>query len=586
MTRLFLALLLASAPVHAVTPATASPPEELVLLHINDVHGYALPREYLGTDLPAAYLHRRNGALFAAATFVRRMRTRAFLDHPELEAQFRDTGDDGILFLEAGDSWSGTLDDAATRGQNVVDLLRSSYLDVDASCVGNHAWDFGQKRWEELARRLGEHHPVLCANLTRGGKPLPFLKPWVILPVRGVRVGVIGLLTPSAVAESLPDNSRGLDVADPIAAVKKALDEMRALPEGERPDLTVLLAHVAFDRAFGKPKTAGFTLLAAMDDDRPGDDGHPEYNVDLVIDGHSHLDLEEKVDANTWLVQADHYALKLGEVRIPWDAARRRMAGPPAMKRHLLFEPEIPADVDFLAAETARVEKGKAKNDEGLVAAEPDLALPCVPRADPGRLDSPAGNVLMRALLDVNNARSPKKADVALINQSGVREGLYASREGVITAGTVHAVCPFANAVEACEVEARDLVMLLARQGVQQFTRMSWAGLEVGVLQEGKGPGAPTHRKLTAVWLAAADGARVNLMEPAEAARRVRVVAPSFLMSHQLADITLPNTRRKLGTTDNVMLKDFLKMLEKKDGRVTAAALAKLIGEPTRLVVE
>lgn len=576
------ALLLGTAPVR-------SGPTELTVLHVNDLHGHGMPREYLGTDLPPTFLHRDNGGLFAVGTRVRQLREELFARDPAAKAEFERSGEDGILLLEAGDTWSGTLDDAATRGQNVVDVLASPSLDVDASCPGNHAWDFGQKRWEELTRRLGAHHPQVCANLGRtGGKPIPFLKPWVIVPVQGVRVGVVGLLTPNALSESLPENTRGLEVRDVMDSLTRALDEMRALPEGERPDLTIALSHVGFDRPLAHEgmRTAGVQALAAMDDTPEGEDRAPGRNVDLVVDGHSHLDLEQRVDADTWLVQADHYALKLGEVRIPWDPEKRRMAGPPRFVRHSLFADTLPADPRMLAELKDRVARAREKNDEPLVSAEADLAVPCVPRAERQRLDSPSGELLMRALLEAAAGRGGKRPEVALINQSGVREGIYASRNGMITAGTVHAVCPFANAVEVCEITARDLVVLLGHVGIQQSTRMSWAGLEVSALQEGRSESATCNRKLTAVCLTEADGSRVNLMEPALARRKLRVVAPSFLMSRELAPYALPGTRKKTGATDSQLLREYLEAMEKKDGKITKAGVARAVGAPTRLVTE
>lgn len=565
----------------------AAAPNELVVLHVNDLHGHGMPREYLGTDLPASFLHKDNGGLFAVGTRVRQLREELFARDADAKAEFEKSGEDGILLLEAGDTWSGTLDDAASRGQNVVDVLASPSLDVDASCPGNHAWDFGQKRWEELTARLGAHHPQLCANLGRtGGKPLPFLKPWAIVTVQGVRVGIVGLITPTALSESLAENIKGLEVRDVVENLARALDEMHALPEGERPDLTIALSHVGFDRGLNGTKGPGWKALAEMDDGPAGEDKRAERNVDLVIDGHSHLDLEERVDANTWLVQADHYALKLGEVRIPWDAAARRPAGPPRFVRHLLFADALPADAAMLEELKDKVASARTKNEAPLVAAEADLAVPCVPRVEQHRLDSPSGELLMRAMLEMTAGKAGQRPDVALINQSGVREGIYASRNGVVTAGTVHAVCPFANAVETCEITARDLVVLLGHQGIQAPTRMSWAGLEVGALQEGRAEGASANRKLTSVWLVSEDGTRVNLMEPAQAQRKVRVAAPSFLMGRELLPYTLAGTRKKTGGTDVQLLREYLKAMEKKDGKVTRAGVARAVGEPTRLVIE
>ncbi len=145
------------------------PPDRvrLVVLHVNDLHGYAVPREFLGEQLPAEDLGREVGSLFSAATIVARWRDELFREEPALKAEFEKTGHDPILFLDGGDTYSGALDDFETEGGNAIAAESSPALDVDAAAVGNHAWDFGAKRWTELAARITAHHPLLCANLKR-----------------------------------------------------------------------------------------------------------------------------------------------------------------------------------------------------------------------------------------------------------------------------------------------------------------------------------------------------------------------------------------------------------------------------------
>jgi 5'-nucleotidase len=562
------------------------------VLHVNDLHGYGFPREYLGSDLPRERLGSRAGGLFSAATRVRQIREELFARDPRLAADFERTGDDGILFLEAGDTWSGTLDDARSRGRNVVELLVSRFLDVDASCPGNHAFDFGQARWEQLTRRIARHHPVVCANLrATDGRRLPFLSAYTMARVRGVRVGIIGVLTPTALAETLADNVKGLEVIDPVAAIESAVRTLRASAPGERPDLVIVLSHVAFDRKLRRPGHAGpaiegFALLAAMDDRRAGDDAVVERNVDLVVDGHSHLDLDRAVDSNTWIVQADHYALRLGEVRIPWDPVRRRPAGPPVARRHLLVEDVLPVDREMLSAYRRLARSAEAMNAAASASASPGLAIPILARSDRSQLASPAGNLLIRALLESHRTgASGGAADIALINQSGVREGLYTSRTGALTSGSLHAVCPFANQMETCELTAAVLADVLRRKGIQHTNRMSWAGLRADVIQTGRDAAAPESRQLVRLELDGSGGRGADLLAAGESARVLRVLAPSFLMDRDLAGICRPGSRRRVGATDAQLLERFFARLRERGQVLTPDLVGTIVGEPVRMTI-
>ena len=83
-----------------------------------------------------------------------------------------------------------------------------------------------------------------------------------------------------------------------------------------------------------------------------------------------------------------------------------------------------------------------------------------------------------------------------------------------------------------------------------------------------------------------ADGARVNLMDPAEQMRTVRVAAPSFLMTRELAPYAIAGTRKKSGFTDGELLRNYLKAMAERDGKITKAGVAQAVGQPTRLVIE
>lgn len=579
------ALLSCSFMFLAAPLVSGAEPIDLVVLHTNDLHGYVFPREFQGSQLPEKYLGQQVGSLFSAATVVGQWREKLFAQDAALEERFEKTGDDGILFLDAGDSYSGTLDDFESQGENVIEVMTSPHLDVDAAAVGNHDLDFGQERWKTLREKSVKSHPILAANLDveKGERPT-FLSDYAILETRGVKVAVIGLLTETALHAVRQEVTKGLKVTNPMERLGQILEKLEK--EG-RPDLVMVISHVAFERGgfqHGKPVDY-FESIAKMDDDKPGDDAKRAMNVDVVIDGHSHVDHTQQLDANTLLVQADHYGVKLGEVVIRWDPEKKSIVGAPAARRIPLAVSEVPLHEGMSKDFAALVEKVKASNERKVCTCEEGLEIPTLLRTDTGSLANPSGDLLARALLTIGRAASPRPLQVGIINQSGVRAGLYASKGGAITAGTIHAVSPFANPLLIADVKAKDLLDLLQDEGIQHKSKFSWAGLEVEATQKGKDKGAEERRKVTkAVLLPVETGEGKSLADMKD--EKVSLIAPIFFIERYVEKIAVPGSVQPLDLLDRQALTDYLVDLEREGAKVTREVLDRKIGTPVKLVVE
>src|SRR5262249_15114104 len=125
----------------------------LVVLHTNDVHGQVMPRA-------------GEGGLAEMATIIRRER-------PD-------------LLLDGGDMFTGTMRCDEFTGKPMIEIL--GRLKFAAAALGNHEFDYGL---EELRKRAAEAaFPILSANVKTD---IAQIKPYTIVNVNGVRVGVIGL---------------------------------------------------------------------------------------------------------------------------------------------------------------------------------------------------------------------------------------------------------------------------------------------------------------------------------------------------------------------------------------------------------
>ena len=124
-----------------------------------------------------------------------------------MQARRADGG--GVLLLDAGDMWQGTLESNLGEGAAVVRAYNA--LRYDAVTIGNHEFDFGPSGPNTVPRTPDDNptgnieqrarqatFPFLAANLlTKAGAPWtpPNVKPSTIVTVAGVRIGLLGVTT-------------------------------------------------------------------------------------------------------------------------------------------------------------------------------------------------------------------------------------------------------------------------------------------------------------------------------------------------------------------------------------------------------
>ena len=128
----------------------AAAAEKLILLHVNDLHGYVSPRIERALD-PARPV---GGAANLAAMIKARRAARP----------------DSVILLAAGDMFHGAPVSDLFLGRPVLDLMND--LRFDAMTLGNHEFDWGPATLRTLTE--GARFPFLSANIVdREGKPCP-----------------------------------------------------------------------------------------------------------------------------------------------------------------------------------------------------------------------------------------------------------------------------------------------------------------------------------------------------------------------------------------------------------------------------
>lgn len=243
--------------------AYAQPKEvKIKLIHTTDIHGNFFSYDFIS--------NRPNcGGLASISTYVGIQRE-----------QYKGN----VLLLDGGDLLQGQ---PSVYYYNFLDTKSShlcadvmNYLKYDAIAIGNHDLETGHPvydRWISECKM-----PVLGANVLNeaGG---PYLKPYKIFVVDGVKIAVLGMTT-SAIPAFLPAGLwSGLSFADMEDTARKW---MKIIKEREHPDFVIGLFHAGVNSSVINGK---FRENASLDVATrvPG--------FDVVLTGHDHTQFCRKI---------------------------------------------------------------------------------------------------------------------------------------------------------------------------------------------------------------------------------------------------------------------------------------------------
>ncbi|MGI6233392.1 MAG: bifunctional metallophosphatase/5'-nucleotidase [Prevotella sp.] len=263
MHKLFLVTCLLACCLSSSAKMTESNKVELRIVETSDVHGSFFPYDYVNRKP-------QRGTLARVSSYVNRLRSQ-YGDRLVL----LDNGD--ILQGQPISYFSNYVD---TTDENIAASV-VNYLKYDAETIGNHDVEPGHKVYDKWRKEL--NCPLLGANVvdTRTGQP--YLKPYTMLNKGGVRIAVLGLLTP-AIPNWLPKNIwSGLHFDD---MVKSARQWMEVIQKTEHPDIVIGLFHSG--------KEGGITT-ADYEEDASERVAKEVPGFDIVLFGHDHTRHLEKV---------------------------------------------------------------------------------------------------------------------------------------------------------------------------------------------------------------------------------------------------------------------------------------------------
>ncbi len=153
-----------------------------------------------------------------------------------------------------------------------------NYLKYDAGTVGNHDIETGHEVYDKFNKEI--NFPWLAANAINTTTNEPYFKPYTTIERGGVKIAVLGMITP-AIPQWLPENIwAGMRFDDMIETAKKWVKKIR---EAEQPDLMIGLFHAGVDYTYNNqnentPMNENASRLVA----------EKVLGLDVVFVGHDH----------------------------------------------------------------------------------------------------------------------------------------------------------------------------------------------------------------------------------------------------------------------------------------------------------
>ena len=370
---------------------------QITLIHYNDVHGRVEENQ-------------KNGEIGFA-------KIKTFYDYKNVN--------DNALLLDAGDTLHGTIFANIAQGQSVIEAINK--MNLTAMTAGNHDFNYGYKRLVELKNLA--NFPILGSNvIDENGNPI--LDQGRIVEVNGVKIGIFGISTPETKTKSSPVNTEGLTFDDTIKVSKNEVENLKA----KGADIVICISHLGIDEESDDTSTK-------VADNVSG--------IDVMIDGHSHSQLDEgKFEKTTLIAQTGAHGYNLGEVTILVDKDGKVNSKYAKLHPYKKIQHVYP-NKDILNIITKYNDENKELLNQKV--GKTDINLDGV-RENVRTKETNLGDFIADAMKDSIGA------DITITNGGSIRDSL---EKGDITKSGVLTVFPFTNFLVKIEVTGADILAAL-----------------------------------------------------------------------------------------------------------------------------
>ena len=200
---------------------------KLKLIETSDVHGALFPWDFIN-DKPATT------SLAQVYTYVQQQRANK---------------SQSVILLDNGDILQGQplvyySNFEKTDTEHICATVMN-YMKYDAATVGNHDIEPGHPVYDKIVKEF--KFPWMAANAVDTKTGAPYFKPYTILSRGGVKIAILGLITPG-IPMWLPEKIwSGIDFQDMIKSAKKWV---AIINEKEHPDVLIGLFHAGIEAEY------------------------------------------------------------------------------------------------------------------------------------------------------------------------------------------------------------------------------------------------------------------------------------------------------------------------------------------------
>lgn len=340
------------------------------------------------------------------------------------------------IVVSAGDNFQGSAMSNLTYGAPVNEMMKA--LGVVASAVGNHEFDWGVDRIPQWAEEGG--YDYLASNIydKATDEPVEWAKPYKIVEIDGVKVGLIGLATPETVSKTKAENVEDLEFKLPSEAAQIWIDYLKAgnATEGT-PDVIIALTHIgAYQDGYGSDLTAAVTgtEIEELCNNTTG--------LDAVITGHTHTSVAGYIN-DVAIVQGYKQGRSISLLDITMNADGTLKEIVPTSKAVYKVKDDIVPDADAATA------YAKWEEDLGPILDE------VVGTASGTFTHDNDTNVSVLGKWVCESMATAANVQIAIQNGGGLRTEIP---EGDVTYGLLYEVMPFDNTLVTMTLTGADVL--------------------------------------------------------------------------------------------------------------------------------
>ncbi|MGM0406719.1 MAG: bifunctional metallophosphatase/5'-nucleotidase [Bacteroidota bacterium] len=237
------------------------------LVETSDIHGAIFDYDFINDK-------KSNTSLSKISSYIKDLRER----------------NSNVVLLDNGDILQGQPVVYYSNYENVDEKHICSqvmnHLDYDAATIGNHDIEAGHDVYDKLVQEFD--FPWLAANAINTSTGKPYFKPYTMINKKGVKIAVLGLITPG-IPKWLPEELwEGIEFTDMVESAKIWVPKIM---EKEKPDILIGLFHSGYDYTYGDvdydtPKNENASFIVA--EKVPG--------FDVIFVGHDHRTWNEKIE--------------------------------------------------------------------------------------------------------------------------------------------------------------------------------------------------------------------------------------------------------------------------------------------------